>query len=58
MNLPVWAKVSRQQTKASFHVLYIGCHQKVWSRFKVDLATLNDKSRKILTEVPSSLGFS
>lgn len=25
---------------------YIGCHPKVWSRFKVDLPTLNDLIKK------------
>jgi hypothetical protein len=37
------SKSKNKQAKASFfHVIYIGCHQKVWSRLKVDLPASKD----------------
>jgi hypothetical protein len=43
MGIQEKARTSRQRIKASFfHVLYVGSHQKVWSRLKVDLPSFRD----------------
>lgn len=46
--LPVRVRASRHQAEACFlHVLYVGCHQKMWHRFRVGLTTSNDPIKKI-----------
>jgi hypothetical protein len=52
INVPGRVKASRQSVRASFfHVLYIGGHQKMWPRFKVNLPTSNDPVKKSLLQV-------
>lgn len=43
-------KASKQSARASFMASYVGCHQKVWSRFRVGFPTLDDK----ITQTPYS----
>lgn len=51
LDLPARIRANRQtgkkqKTKTSFFcVFYIGCHQNMWSRFKVDLSSLLKRSR-------------
>ena len=47
MDLPSRVRTSRQRKQVSFfHVLYIGCQQKVWLRSKVYLPTSKDLNKK------------
>jgi hypothetical protein len=43
INIPVKARASRQRERASFfHVIYVGCQQKVWLRLQMNLPTAKD----------------
>ena len=67
VDFPVRARASRQREQASFfHVLYLGCHRKVWPGLKVALPASKDLhlptsnhviKNESLTSVPSLLGF-
>lgn len=69
MYFSVRVRASRPREQASFfHVLYRGCHQKLWSRLKVDLPNSEDPdqrwvfplqttSKKNPSQCTQSLGF-
>jgi hypothetical protein len=50
-------KASRWRIRFSFFSLYIGCHQKVWTKCEEDLPTSSIQSRKILTHIHSNLAL-
>lgn len=58
VSFPARVGASMQRTRTSFfHDLYIGCHPKMWPRFKVHLPTSNEKSRKIPYKCTQLLEF-
>lgn len=58
MNLPAKVETSRQETDASFLLVFFSeLHQKAWPRFRASLLTSNDPRNTILHRLVQLLGF-
>jgi hypothetical protein len=51
MNLPKRLRASRHKGKAFSIPVYVGCHHKVWPRFRVDFLNSKNLNKKNLLEV-------
>lgn len=58
MNMSVKVRAHRERGNFLLHVLYLGCHEKLWPEFRVGLSTSNDPMmKKILHRCTLQLGF-
>lgn len=58
MNMSVKVRAHRERGNFLLHVLYLGCHEKLWPEFRVGLSTSNDPMmKKILHRCTLQLRF-